>query len=372
MTMMSQEQHIPEVLESLLRCMGEGAIFLDKGLNVILLNDAAKRILGIGNIATGRPLWESVSEKCIVDLYAKLQSSNVNSEIESTLLRDGGIRSIKLRAAPNQDNSGKPDGWIIMVEDITQEKSAEWIKAEFISTTSHELRTPIASMKEAVMLVLDGSSGTITPAQDRFLSLIKRNIERLSEVIKNLLDISNLETGKFRLRMALCNLAELIEQTLGSMELLAKDRQLRLIPQLQHDLPIIKCDPERITQILVNLIGNAIKFTPQGGNVTVSANAIFCDEFSEGDERTIDEKGGPILANGIEIKIIDTGIGIEEKDLARLFVKFGQLEPSLTRKYGGTGLGLAISRDLVEMHGGRVTMESKVGEGTTVRLTLPV
>jgi len=233
-------------------------------------------------------------------------------------------------------------------------KELDRMKSEFISTTSHELRTPLAAIKESVLLLLDEVAGRTTPEQVRFLKIAARNIDRLTDLISDLLDLSRIQSGDMRPNMESCNIKGLIEKTLVPFRITAGDSRLILEQRFDARLPKVKCDPEKVAHVLRNLLDNSMKFTPKGGRITVS-----CRKRKSGAKAMI------------EISVRDTGIGIDKKDMPRLFTRFGQLDASLTRKRGGTGLGLAICKELVEMHGGGIRAESRAGKGSTFSFTLP-
>lgn len=234
------------------------------------------------------------------------------------------------------------------------------IKTGFISATSHELRTPLAAIKESVMLILDGTTGRVSPDQLRFLQIARNNIDRLTNLINDLLDISRIQKGTMELKKTSCDIPEVIVKALKSLEGLAKEKGINLKYKLAKDLVRIQCDPDRIIQVLVNIVRNAIRFTPKDGLISIEAQ-MYTDSL----HKTMPKRC-------ILISVKDTGTGIDKKDFPKLFSRFGQLDMSLTRRPGGTGLGLAICKELVEMHGGRIWVESVVGEGSTFSFTLAI
>lgn len=231
----------------------------------------------------------------------------------------------------------------------------ERVKSELIATASHELRTPLAAIKESVMLVLDGTTGKVPSRQEHFLNIAKRNIDRLTARINNLLDLSKIETGKMELKMAPCDIPSLVRKALGSAEVMAKEKKLDIRSDFGESLPRILCDPGKIAKVLGSLIENAIKFTPPGGKISV-----HCTVNNEKEK------------DFIRISVKDAGIGIDKKDIPRLFTRFGQLDSSLTRCPGGMGVSLVICKEFVEMHGGRIHADSEPGKGSTFSFTLPV
>lgn len=338
-------------VESMVHSMSEGVIAINNKQEVILLNPAAKILLGLKEIRFGRPLWESLDNKDVLDLLKEitLKESIVTKEVFFTTGKEDRI--IKFFTAPSSDGMSKKTGWIMLLTDISKEKEVDRMKSEFISTTSHELRTPLAAIKESVMLMADGTTGETTEAQNRFLTIAVRNIERLATLINDLLDISKIETGRMILRKSSHDIPNIIDDVIGSISLLIKESKIELKTAFSGKIPPVPCDKDRITQVLINLVGNAIKFTPVGGMITVACAA--------GDK-------------SVQVIVSDTGVGIDEKDISKLFKRFSQIDGSLTRRPGGTGLGLAISKELIEMHGGKIWVESRLGEGSKFTFILPM
>jgi signal transduction histidine kinase len=299
-----------------------------------------------------------------------LQEDSHTEEINFIL--DNQPKTIRIFVTKICDDLGKLNEWLIFLRDISKEKEIEKMKSEFISTTSHELRTPLAAIKESIMLVLDGTAGKIDPQQERFLEIAKRNIDRLTHLISDLLDISKIESGRMKLNKTKVNIEELIKKTIEIMDAQIVDNKLTISHQVDKDLPLVECDSEKIKQVLTNLIVNSIKFTPAGGSIRVSARINY---YKESDAGNIDIREGNdkyLQSNAIEISVADTGRGIDKKDLPRLFSSFDQLDSSLTRQASGTGLGLHICKELVEIHGGRIWVSSELDKGSTFSFTLPI
>ena len=233
------------------------------------------------------------------------------------------------------------------------------IKSEFVSVASHELRTPLAAIKNAVQLILKGKTGEINKNQEKFLSMAERNINRLTNILNDLLNLSRIESGKIELKFKNLALKEVIELTASSLRPQADTKSIQIEVDVFEPLPGVYGDPEKIEQILTNLIGNSMKFTPDGGKILITAKP-----FSH------DRKGG--YGDRVAISVKDTGIGIPPEHLEAIFEKFHQVEGSLHRSVSGTGLGLAITKGLVEAHQGKIWVESEVGNGSTFTFTLPL
>jgi PAS domain S-box-containing protein len=244
-----------------------------------------------------------------------------------------------------------------LFRDITQRRRAEGAlveavkqKSEYTSTVSHELRTPLTAIREGIAIVLDGTTGALNAEQKEFLDLAKRNVDRLSRLINAVLDFQKLEAQKMVFDIQENDINELVREVHDTMAPLADKQGLGFTLKLAEGLPRLKFDWDRIVQVLTNLVNNAIKFTEKGSIIIAS---------SRGD-------------NNIEVSVKDSGPGIKEEDMGRLFQQFGQLERIAQRTTGGTGLGLAISKEIIEKHRGKIWVESEFGKGATFRFILPI
>lgn len=238
-------------------------------------------------------------------------------------------------------------------------KRIDQVKSEFVSIASHELRTPLAAIKNAIQLMLKGKTGEINEAQNKFLTMADRNINRLTNILNNLLDLSRIESGRMNMKFQNIQLKNLIELTVTSMKPQAEEKSINIESDIPRSLPDVYGDPEKVEQILVNLLGNAIKFTPPGGSIQISARPFY-------------KEGDPDHGKMVSISVKDTGPGIPKEHLEAIFEKFHQVEDSIHRTAGGTGLGLAITKGLVEAHYGKIWVESEVGKGSTFTFTLPI
>ncbi len=244
-----------------------------------------------------------------------------------------------------------------VVRDINERKKAQAevekamvIKSEFISMVSHELRTPITSIQEGINIVLEEGCGKVNRHQKKYLDIAKRNVDRLSRLINDVLNFQKLEAGKMEFNIQKNSVNETVKEVYKAMKTLAAGKKLTFSLHLEGKLPAIKFDKDKIIQVLTNVIDNAIKFTSEGG---ISVTTV--------------KKG-----NTICVSVKDTGCGIRKEDMPRLFHKFEQLSSVKYRKTGGTGLGLAISKRIIGAHKGKIWAESKFGEGTTFYFLLPI
>ena len=246
------------------------------------------------------------------------------------------------------------------LEKANQElRKIDAMKSEFVSIASHELRTPLAAIKNAVQLMLSGKTGEINENQAKFLSMAERNINRLTNILNDLLNLSRIESGKIELKFENVTLKGVIELTASALRPHADVKSIQIEAEVPEQLPAVYGDQEKIEQILTNLIGNAIKFTPDGGKILITAKPL-----------SKDKRGG--FGDMVAVSVKDTGIGIPPEHLEPIFEKFHQVESSLQRSVSGTGLGLAITKGLVEAHQGKIWVESEVGKGSAFTFTLPL
>jgi len=259
-----------------------------------------------------------------------------------------------------QDEESGFAGTICLVRDISAEKEMERSKSDFIATASHELRTPMTSIKNAVDLVLRKKAGEINGQQERFLHMAERNIGRLSALVDDLLDLSKMEAGKMRLRYEEFDVRGRVEDVVAMFKLVAQAKSVNLDVHLAPDLPVVDADGHRVQEVLINLLDNAVKFTSPGGSVTVEAHPWRPHAGSAGH-----------ASEGVEVAVTDTGEGIAHDKIAHVFDKFFLVQESPAPDRKGTGLGLAICKAIVEAHGGVITCRSKPGSGSTFTFTLP-
>ena len=230
--------------------------------------------------------------------------------------------------------------------------------------------TPLTSIKNSLDILLSGKCGEINDAGNKFLDMAKRNVQRLSGIINDLLDLSKIEAGKMDFHFKKMNIHQVIDYVKNNLSLSAKGKGLVLSAEEAENLPDVNGDSQRLEQVLTNLVSNAIKFTPEGKHITIkselknaadiSVHPYFQDEISK------------LKGNYIVVSVIDEGIGIAEKDLLHAFDKFAQIENSLSRKVGGSGLGLPIAKQLLEAHKGAIWCNSQLEKGSDFCFAIPV
>ncbi len=276
-------------------------------------------------------------------LEAKVDERTNELNQNVTELKDARVAALNL--LEDMDNANKE-----LNESYWKLKEADKLKDEFMNIAVHELKTPLVPIIGYISMMRDGSLGELTEEEEKSLDIISRNVDRLKKLIDDILDISKLESGAMRFEMNDVSVVDVVRNSVQDMQSYAAGKKLTLKAEIQADIPLVHGDKNRLMQVLTDLIDNAIKFTESGG-VVVEAKRVDDD---------------------VLVGVRDTGIGIVQKDISRLFVKFQQIDSSLSRRYGGTGLGLAICKKIVEAHGGRIWVESKLGEGSVFQFTLPL
>lgn len=257
-----------------------------------------------------------------------------------------------------------------IIETNAKLERLERLKSEFISIVSHELRTPLTSIKNSLDILMSGRCGEITPASEKFLAMAMRNVQRLSGIINDLLDLSKIEAGKMDFHFAPTNINTVINYVKSALSEVAKTKGLNLVTEEYKKIPDITADSRRLEQVLTNLVSNAIKFTPEGKTITISSRLVNADDIKVNEYFKDSIKN--LSGEYVEVCVKDEGIGIESKNLLHAFDKFAQIENSLSRKAGGTGLGLPIAKQLLDAHKGAIWCDSEINKGSKFYFIIPV
>lgn len=400
----TQSQHLQQLqdekkeLEALLHSMAEGIVVIDPHGNIVRCNPAALHLFGLDPTEDwrGRPFQEFSRHPVLHQLLSAESAEGVTQEIEveSREPRQLAVSVLRLphsgEYGASQESQPTTSGHVLSCHDLTPIKQLESIRADFVANVSHELRTPLTAIKGYAETLLTGALHDPEHAT-RFLTIIDRHSERLSRLIDDLLTLSNLELGQTELHRKELHIPELVQEAFDVLQEKALRGNITLSQHLPPALPPVRGDRDRLHQVLINLIDNAVKYTPAQGQVTVTAelhSAVESVEFVESIEPKdpkdpTDPKDAkdpkPVLdvtGNGaqdwLEIAIADTGCGIPEADIPRLTQRFYRVDKARSRELGGTGLGLAIVKHIVMAHNGALRIESKVNHGTTVRVALPL
>lgn len=369
-------------LEAVLQSMAEGVVVVDLDGNVVLCNRAAQEQFALHPVESwqGRPIHAFSRDPVLHELLREVASKRptdrpLTREIE---LEGRQARTLEVSAMQICEDGVTTSGYLLVFHDITQLKRLESIRADFVANVSHELRTPLTAIKGYAETLLNGALKEPETAR-RFLTIIDRHSERLSRLIEDLLTLSNLELGKTELRYEEVVLPEVVGEVFEVVKEKSQRGGITLVERFPPDLPPFMADGDRLHQVLVNLVDNAVKYTPAGGTVTVTARTVPSqDVWPHGQEEVSESRGAGLCPAGtapsgewIEIAVIDTGCGIPAAEIPRLTQRFYRVDKARSRELGGTGLGLAIVKHIVQAHGGHLRIESQVNKGTTVRLWLP-
>jgi two-component system, OmpR family, phosphate regulon sensor histidine kinase PhoR len=343
-----------EKLDSILRCMTEGVLVLDTRGRLMLSNQNAQKMFGLSAATVqGASLLEVSRHPEMRKLADEVLSRDLSSERYVKELSFDDSRWLSVTAADLRGADEKPAGYILVFHDVTELKRLETMRADLVANVSHELRTPLTAIRGYAETLLQSPPADPKEAE-RFLDIIQRHSERLGRLIDDLLTLSDLESGKIQLNPEKLRPADLIHRVLEIFHDRAGKKNIELAERPAPALPVVVGDSDRLQQLLINLIDNALKYTPAAGRIEVRAAPAGDDAI-------------PM----VEIAVADTGCGIPEKDLPRLTERFYRVDKARSRELGGTGLGLAIVKHIVQAHGGRLEIESRMQKGTTVRVFLP-
>jgi len=332
--------------------MIEGVIAVDARDVILLLNERARAMFGLdATRGGGKPFLEVIRNTELHEVFREARAAGEGSVSNREVrLANPVHRRVEVNAVPLR-LVGDEIGVVMVLHDVTELRRLEQVRTEFVANVSHELRTPLTAIQGYLETLLGGALEEQDNAR-RFLEIVFRHTERLGRLLNDLTDLSNIELGRVSLKLAPTRLDETVDAVLAIMGPKAKQGKVALKSQLPRDLPPVLADRDRLVQILLNLVDNAVKYTPEGGRVTVRAH-------------------DPADAH-VEIDVVDTGIGIPPGDLPRITERFYRVDKARSRELGGTGLGLAIVKHLVFAHSGLLRIESEPGRGTTVRVWLSV
>jgi len=341
-------------LERVVECMADGLLFAEPKSEMVVANPAARRMLGApeGKPVTVKWLKETLGFYPF-DLVRGLDPSGGGPTLlnEELRLLDRTLSSV---VTPVTDAEGRVAGVAVALRDVTEQKQLDERKEEFVQVVSHELRTPLTSITGALDLILNGLAGEVSAKQQRYLKMARDSTEKLNAIVDDLLDLSRLAKGKLKMEVEVAWLDELIRSAVERYSAAAAEKGLEIAVSLPPEPVKLMADSGRLSQVLANLLTNAVKFTPLNGTVRIS---LFAP---------------PAVPGWIGFTVWNNGEPIPQADLERIFEKFEQARSERTRRVRGTGLGLAICRSIVEAHGGRIWAESAPGEGVRFVAVLPV
>jgi PAS domain S-box-containing protein len=269
-------------------------------------------------------------------------------------------------SAPVHAHDGETMGRLFVFRDATREREVDRMKTEFVSLVSHELRTPLTSIKGFADFILEGDAGSISDEVRSYLGIIEINADRLTNLISDILDLTRIEAGRIELHQDSRRLADILESVLISMRPMIEKRKQHLHAEVTEGLPPIWADFDRLAQVISNLLSNASKYTPEGGNLLIKAQLI-------NDRADLPPQAPAALAlPAFLIGVHDNGMGIDPEDQAQVFNRFFRTEQATRQQIQGSGLGLTIVKSFVELHGGNIWLNSEVEQGTSVYFTIPL
>ncbi len=340
--------------EAIVASIPDPVIMVDEGNKVLLMNQAARRLLQVhGTDWQGKPLGEIVEDDRWLTLLSGGARAAEKAQQDTLLsIKRPGEQALYFR--PRQttivDESRNILGVVILLQDVTRFKNLDRMKSEFIATVSHELRTPLTSINMAVDILSREVLGKVSEPQRDMLVTAKDDCERLTKLVKELLDMSRLESGKYELKSEKINLRSVVEEALKPLRLQFREKGIHLESDIAPNTPDVPGDQQQLSWVVANLVSNALRYTPADGTVTIHSE---------------------LLDDSVRLSVKDSGRGIPPDAVEVIFDKFVQIKQSTDATPGSVGLGLAIAKEVVEAHGGRIWVESSVGEGSTFFFTIP-
>ena len=344
MTELSQEKN---KVDTIIRYMTDGVLAFDKEGDAIHINPAAYSMLRL-----------SEDVKLTFDEFVTVNSVDISLpeliylEHYKTIERDVTTPHAMLKAyfAPFKMENEKTAGVVVVLQDVTEAQAVENMRREFVANVSHELRTPLTTIRGYAETLLDSDLTEDADMAKHFLSVMNREVDRMTRIVKDLLALSRMDKETLEKSKTFFSMDELLADVVSRMTINAKEKGHILTYSPTSDMPPVLADRDRIEQVIVNIISNAIKYTPDGGTIEVFAGYMYKEVY---------------------IKVKDNGIGIPQKDIPRLFERFYRVDKARSRDKGGTGLGLAIAKEIMELHGGSITVISEYGEGSEFLIKLP-
>ena len=374
----TEQEDTLSYLSAIINNMPDGLLVTNAQARITLANPALGRMYGIKETELLGKDCQDISNNNLAPLFDMI-CSKLEQPVSVQVELDGGKTGSAVAAAisKKQLSSGKPDefiGNLVIVRDVTSEKEIERMKDDFLSTVSHELRTPLTSvlgftkvirkkLEDVVFPQLqagDAKTGRTVQQINENIGIIISEGERLTALINDVLDLSKMEAGKIEWKQESAPVADILGQAIAATASLFETKGIVIINDIATGLPSVSCDRDRIVQVVINLLSNALKFTDTG-SVTVTARRSSAGDCPAGCDQDC-----------IKVSIVDTGIGIAEKDQKNVFEKFKQVGDTLTDRPKGTGLGLPICKQIVEYHGGKIWVESKPGSGSVFSFVLPI
>lgn len=333
-------------IETILNYMTDGVIAFNIDGEVVHANPASKLMLGVNEFDMN---FNEFSERYNLEItIEEMLYLEIFSTKEAILSFDD--KYIQIYFALSTSGQKKAEGIIAVLHDITVQQKLDNMRREFVANVSHELRTPLTSIKSYSETLMDGALEDTETAY-KFLNVINSEADRMTRLVKDLLQLSRLENEQMQWNMQVLDFYSIVKSSIEKVELSAKEKSQVLECFSIGDKQQVLADKDRLEQVLLNVLTNAIKYTPEGGKITVYVGRMYSDAY---------------------VKVVDSGIGIPEEDIKRVFERFYRVDKARSREMGGTGLGLSIAKEIIEAHKGSISIASQLGKGTEVTVRLPV
>lgn len=341
-----------EILGTVINNLADGILVTDEQGHIILYNQKAQALLGIkGRTALGEPVKDYIKNEVLVGLINKILTLDLPFHTEEICLIDSGDSKLRVHVCPVRDENALLIGSVSLIHDTSQLSAIDKVKSNFLAMVSHQLKAPLSSTLLQTSILLDGMVGEVNEKQKDLLQKIKAKTKGMSDLINDILDVCYIEEGGYVTQIEFLNLSEILKRTIEVVQPQTQDKGINIQIIIEDHLPFMHGNKSSMEAMCINLIMNAIKYTPSGGQVSIDLS-----------------KNGQCL----QLKVSDTGIGIEEKDILRIFDKFYRERSERTKHISGTGLGLSIAKGVVDAHHGTISVESEVGNGTTFTVLLPI
>ncbi|MGC9965653.1 MAG: response regulator [Syntrophobacteraceae bacterium] len=340
-------------IATIIDCMADGVLVTNRDLEIVLYNPALMRLFDFETPSLSGPsaLHDCMEEEGLNKALRSILDSPCDGAGQISGEFSRGNRYVHVVSAPVRGLDGEVIGTVTVFQDVTIFKQLDEMKTSFVQLVSHELRSPLASIMQLLTVVLDGLAGELTARQMDLLNRSQLKIRSLLDLINDLLDVAKIESSRKSRQKAPLDMGEILEHTVALMKSAAEKQNIALRLEIPVGLPLIQSDPQSMEELISNLLGNAINYSPDGGEIVVSAG---------------------LKADFLEVCVSDTGIGIAAEEIPKIFDKFYRVKDPRTRHLRGTGLGLAIVKAIVDSNGGSVEVDSKPGLGTTFRVLLPI
>lgn len=335
-------------LDAVLSSMFEGIMVVGEKGGILLMNPSLRKLFFVDSAPDAKTPMEMIRNTQVQDIVDKIIKDKQRLISEEIIISQPEEKMLKINGVPIIRNNIL-EGAVLVFHDITELRRLERVRQDFVANVSHELRTPISSIKGYAETLLEGAIDDKDNLKE-FISIIYQDSNRLANLIDDLLDLSKIESGKMKMVFVPLDIKPILNRCIAVLEKSIKAKALSITVDIPDDLPKVSADDKRLSQVFLNLLDNAVKYTPEGGSIKIRA---FANEKM------------------VQVEVSDTGIGIPEKDLPRIFERFYRVDKARSRELGGTGLGLSIAKHIVLTHGGQVWVKSELGQGSTFIFTIP-